>query len=589
MSTVPFVRRPLVLLVAGLCAVAAVATLLGRLANGPQAQAKRANLPDTEGAVAYPAFSPDGQRLAYCERAASGTTFHVFVRRLPSGAPQQLTNGSGSEISPAWSPDGSRIAFVRMHSGPSQTADGASSQSGSGPGELIVMPAAGGVERKITSFIPGESPQPQPMLAWTRDSKWLVTVTGGPNEAPGIAKFAVDHPEMRRITAPPEASEGDWSPSISLDGTKLAFTRAGAGDGADLYICDLDGGGLRRLTFDDHVVRGLAWMPDGRELIYAANRSDGMRLFRIAENGGNTHEIFVAGNKARYPAVAPQGNRLAYVDSPSVSSIWRGSLDPSQPGEQPVLRSAGRESAAAYSPDGKRIADLSDQTGDWEIWLSDADGTNRRQLTNLKGPQPGRPQWSPDGRWLLFDVRENGSQRIYKIAAAPGAKPVLLLSSGTSPSWSHDGKIIYFQQGPRLWKVNADGGSPALITQRFGASPVESPDGKFVYFRSRRSIWRMAVGGEKLEEILLPDHPVLSQQIIPSRQGLYYPVFDRIDRVQTVMFYDFATKRESTVYRMRGADFGPWSNFSLSPDGKFILYSKADQGQTNLVVVENFK
>ena len=69
-------------------------TLLGRLANGPQAEQKRVALSSDAGANAYPAFSADGKRVAYSARGASkGEAFHLFVRALPSGAPLQLTNG----------------------------------------------------------------------------------------------------------------------------------------------------------------------------------------------------------------------------------------------------------------------------------------------------------------------------------------------------------------------------------------------------------------------------------------------------------------------------------------------------------------
>ena len=581
MSSGAFFRRPAVLLALALCSVGAVVTLLGRLASGPQAEQKRVALSSDTGANAYPAFPADGKRVAYCARgAAKGEAFHLFVRALPGGAPLQLTNGESSDIGPAWSPDGARLAFRRIAEGRT---------------EYIAIPSDGGAERKLAEFggAPADAAQPLPAVSWTRDGKSLAVVETGEKQLPSIALVSLADGMVRRITKLPEGSEGDSTPAVSPDGSTLAFVRGTGPDSADIYLCDLAGGNLRRLTFDDRAIHGIAWTPDGQDVVYAANRAGAWQLWRLPAYGGSPREIAMAGAQAHYPAIAPQGRRLAYTDSPSVSAIWRAALGAPDSEGRSLIRSFGRESAPAYSPDGKRIADVSDQTGADEIWVSDAEGGNRVQLTSLKGPRISRPRWSPDGRLLLFEARADGGAEVYTMPAAGGRpdKPYRVrLLGGGGASWSHDGKSIYFQLRGQIWKAGANGGSPRQLTHTLGSGAAEeSVDGKYVYYRNRRTIWRIPAEGGAEQEAIIPEHDLLSVVIQPTQKGVYYLEFARSARAMLVSFYDFTTRRNEVAFRMKDADFFQAMSFSVSSDGKYILYPRVDQSQTNLMLVGNFR
>ena len=162
MSSAKTWRRPPVLLALCLISVGGVVTLLGRLATGPAVAIKKVELSNDVGAKAYPAFAPDGQRLAYSARgtASKDDTFHIFLRDVTSGPGQQLTNGPANDIGPAWSPDGKQIAFVRMNEGQS---------------ECVVIPdSGGGTERKFAGCTaPGDDSQPyRQSPGRAMDSRW---------------------------------------------------------------------------------------------------------------------------------------------------------------------------------------------------------------------------------------------------------------------------------------------------------------------------------------------------------------------------------------------------------------------------------
>jgi Tol biopolymer transport system component len=576
-------HRPALLLVLALCLVGGVVTLVDRLATGPKIDQNRALLAAEPGINTYPAFSPDGRRIAYSARqGAEKSVFHLFIRPAAparSGpGPRRLTTADGSDVSPAWSPNGGQIAFLRLQEGRAQ---------------YRIIPAGGGAERQLAEFSnPREEAQPAPAVAWTRDGQSLIVVDTGA-VPPALVTIPLGGGAPVRLTNPPEQSQGDSTPAVSPDGATLAFVRASGGEGADIYLSDLHGGGLRRLTFDDGGIRGLAWMPGGRDLIYATTRAGaGSQLFRLSAYGGSPHLLALAGTHANFPAVASAAHRLAYADNPSSTTIWRVPLQAGRRAGDPreLIRSTGRESWPAYSPDGRRIVFISDRTGIDEIWISDADGSRPVQASRfLDWPRVAQPRWSPDGASLLFFYDGTLGRGIFTLTRG-NLQPKLIALGGTNGSWSHDGSKIYFDAEGRVWRIAADGrGKREAVTADFGtAQAVESPDGQFVYFRHRRAVWRVPVSGGKEEEVFTPEYPFWTS-LQPVENGVYYLSREFGNRGAAVSFYDFPARQSSVVLGMRGRDPNAALSFAISPDRQYILYPQVDRGETNLMLVENFR
>src|SRR5262249_17359965 len=319
---------------------------------------------------------------------------------------------------------------------------------------------------------------------------------------------------------------------------------------------------------------------DGQDLIFSSDRARGWSLNRVAAYGGAPRELPIAGTQAYYPAAGR--NRLVYTDSPTLSAIWRAALgsEGSNPEDRPIIRSIGRESMPVYSPDGTKIANISGQTNYTEIFLSDADGRNRVQLTHLDGPNINRVRWAADSKALVFDASSDHGSEVYLIEAKVGAKPQRVVLNAGNASISRDGKRIYFQSRGQLWKATIQGANPEpIVRDGSAAQPVESADGKYIYFRRRHSFSRVPRDGEgEPEEVIVPDHDLLGGTTIQCvKNGVYYVEFERSSRSMVVSFYDFATKKNSVAFRIKsggkGFDFFNNGGFSVSPDGKHILYA----------------
>ena len=113
----------------------------------------------------------------------------------------------------------------------------------------------------------------------------------------------------------------------------------------------------------------------------------------------------------------------------------------------------------AWSPDGKQIAYASNQTGIYEIWVMNADGTSPRQITKDLG-NCIKPTWSPDGKKIAFASDKNGNSDIYllDISSSTNQRLTETESPDIDPVWSRNGKTLFFasnrESGQEIYAVN---------------------------------------------------------------------------------------------------------------------------------------
>ena len=158
-----------------------------------------------------PAISPDGTRVAYTWSGDNGQNTDVYVQQIDGGAPVRITLDAAADITPAWSPDGKLLAFTRVVSSTRR--------------EVIIVPAAGGPERRILTY-EGAAKGMASGAKWLSSGHELVLPLREGGDSPAaLFAYDIDTGARRRLTWPPPSRMGDFSPAVSGDGTAVAFVR----------------------------------------------------------------------------------------------------------------------------------------------------------------------------------------------------------------------------------------------------------------------------------------------------------------------------------------------------------------------------
>lgn len=526
-----------------------------------------------------PSFSPDSRQLAFAWNGGDGETLDLYVKIIGAGEPVRLTRGDRTAMFPVFKPDGKYIVFFRSYPEASK---------------IYEIPALGGAERKITEAQSGGTslsiaPDGQTIAVADRESE---------NAATGIFLINIITGAKRRLTTAPE-NYYDSSPRFSPDGSQIVFIRAKNWNDQDLYVAQADAAPTdepRRLTFDGSNLSGLAWTADGGRIVFSSKRGgSSANLWQVAAAGGNAELVMTGAKNPLTPTIAPNGKWLAYVEQAEDINIWRYEIG-SEPNTPLRFAASSRaEHSPALSPDGKKLAFVSDRSGEDGIWVADADGSN---LINLISAECDAPRFSPDGKRLAFAAKNAGDKNssIF-VASVEGGEPRRLTDGSARddyPAWSADGRFLYFRSNRngdfQIWKMPSDTSGEALqITRNGGFETFAGPDGSEIYYTKGTGVaglWRVASDGGD-EERPLPElaEAGWNRYWTLTPNGIYY--LARADKPPyKIMFYDFKTRQTSEVFSNDQPPLYNYSGLDVSADGKIIFYAQHDQNASNIMLAE---
>jgi len=531
------------------------------------------------GFQATPAFSPDGTLVAFRQSDGASKT-GIYAAAVGGEKTVRLTSDMG-DCCPTWSPDSRQIAFSRY-------SDGLLS--------ILTVPALGGMERRLYR---GQASMGGG-LSWSPDGNYVAYVASpsGDRTRSSILFLSLADYSTHEITSPPPGYL-DRSPMFSPDGKRLAFIRSTiAGVSNDIYVMSTSGGSPKRLTFDRRPIMGSpAWTADNREIVFSSDRGVATGLWRVSATGCVPVPVAGPVGEAVWPSIPTNGKHtLVYEQGVFKSNIWR--LDLRDPAHRdraplPIVSEKGDKMRPELSPDGKKVAFESNRLGFWDLWTCEIEKGDCNQITSLHGTA-GRARWSPNGRYIAFEFHPNEHSEI-SIVEVPGGVPHLVPTipgaDNLSPSWSRDGKWLYFASKTgtdafQIWKIPVQGGAAVQLTRHGGISAVESIDGRYLYYSKfeEGGVWRMPVQGRDETQVLDIGGDGWPNWALSS-EGIYFLKFSKLSH-PTIQFLSFATGKTHPLWTLERE---PGWGIGVSRNGKSIVFTQDDFAESNLMMVENFR
>jgi tricorn protease len=486
-----------------------------------QAQTKLLRFPDIHGTQVVFTYGGD----LWTASASGGTAI-------------RLTAHPGLELFAKFSPDGKWIAFTGQYDGDEQ---------------VYVMPSTGGEPRQLT-FYPARGPMAprwgydNQVYGWTNDGKrviyrslrdgwfngssrlYTVSMDGGPSDplpmpSSGAGSFSpagnriVYSPQARDFRTEKRYSGGTANQLYIFDVETHEAKKISEGERAsrdpmwvgnsiyydsdkdghfNLYAYDVPSGKTSQLTTNK--TYDLRWPSSDREsrIVYELNGE--LQIFDVKSRKVTPISINVptdgvarrpsrvnAGNMIEQFGLSPKGERAIFAARGDIFTV---------PIEKGAVRnltdtSAVHEKWPAWSPDGAKVAYISDKTGEEEVWVAPQDGSGAaEQITTGSKAMLYRPEWSPDGKSIVY-VDKDGRLLVVTLADHKVREVAHDKKGGIGDYvWSPRGNFLSFSMNEvsgfsSIYIASPDGQLHHVSSENFNAgNPAWDPDGNYLYFMS---------------------------------------------------------------------------------------------------------
>jgi Tol biopolymer transport system component/DNA-binding winged helix-turn-helix (wHTH) protein len=294
-------------------------------------------------------------------------------------------------------------------------------------------------------------------------------------------------------------SAWDERPVWSPDGRKIAFSSNRDGK-KKIYVMDADGSNVQRITNNLAEDVNPCWSPDGSKILFDSER-DGNREIYVMDADGNNQVRLTRNNAVDSTAAwSPDGSLIAFASNrdtgppynPYNLDIYVMNADGSN--VRRIVDDPEYDVSPQWSPDGRKILFISGRSGNFDVFEMNADGTGQKNLTADYDKADGAPVWSLDGNNIAFSRRVDGKSQIF-IMDADGTNLKRVTNNSANneaPWWSPDGsKLVFLTDRDGNWEIyvtSVDGEVTQLTDDPADdLTPDWSPDGTKLAFSSNRN------------------------------------------------------------------------------------------------------
>jgi Tol biopolymer transport system component/DNA-binding winged helix-turn-helix (wHTH) protein len=532
----------------------------------------------TSGKVFNAAISPDGKYVAYA--AIEGSQQSLWLRQ--NGTQSQVQIVTPAEVSYTgitFTPDNKYIYYsVASRAFPNRA--------------LFQVSTLGGATKKVL-----ENLRANP-ISFSPDGTQFCFVRFTPGKESSLMIANADGSGERKLFEH-NGSGTIRFPAWSPDGRRIAYVEEDyASNDSTLFEAQVADGSTRPVTKQRWFrIVGVAWLSDGSGLIMlcAVGHERVVQIWQLPYPEGEARRVTNDLNIYEWLSQTVDSRTLAAVTSQTEANIWLAPVSDSGRA-RPVTSGSGiNETCLNWTPDG-RIVYHSNASGTDDIWMTGADGSDRKQLTSNARINEC-PAVSPDGRSVVFLSDRTGSPHLWRMNLDGGDQRQLTHGPGgeQNPQFSPDGRWIVYRTRnmgkPTVWKMPAGGGDAIQLTDKFSFGPSVSPDSRLVAYILRNEDDRLRIaiapleGGEPLQTFPVSPSFVAAPFVRWTHDGRSFAYIETRDGVSNIFAQPLDGGEPVPLTDFKD---GRIFSFAFSPDGKQLAISRGAT-ERDVVLIKDFR
>ena len=286
--------------------------------------------------------------------------------------------------------------------------------------DVYVMNADGSGQTRLTV----DSKVWNGFAAWSPDGQRLLITAGVPPAKSDLYLLDAEGDAFQMTHTPGSDYTASWSP----DGKRIAFVSAVGPErrnsNADVFVMNIDGGGLTPLTRTPGREYGTSWSADGRKIAYSSRVRGTWHVFSMNADAGEQKQLTSGSRDSVAPAWSPDGRTIAFNRQTNGGSLIH--LMDTDGSNVRALPGTGDDYNPTWSPSGDKLVFTSYASGRGEIYVMNTDGRDARNLTQGAGLRYDYASWSPDGARLAFTAWGTATGQDHEVMRRLGVASVMV-------------------------------------------------------------------------------------------------------------------------------------------------------------------